>query len=65
MDNVNKTNAIGTVACLANAVDLIVDVYRAVSGEEISTLVGETDANTAGFYEVVAVKLKAELSARI
>lgn len=65
MDNINKTNAVGTVACLANAVDLIVDVYRAVSGEEISTVVGDVDSNTSGFYESVAVKLKAELSARI
>jgi hypothetical protein len=65
MSNINLSDAVGTVAALANTVDLIVDVMRAISGEEISTNVDHCDTNSSGIYEVVALKVRSELSSSI
>ena len=65
MSNINLSDAVGTVAALANTVDLVVDVMRAISGEEISTKIDCCDANSSGIYEIVALKVKSELSSSI
>lgn len=65
MSNINLSDAVGTVSALANSVDLIVNVIRSISGEEISTTVHGTDASASGMYEIVAMKVKTELSSGI